>query len=1414
MSCMVTWKTAKDYGFTYASVPSFSGRKQVSSSQRDLSQGQEKQSEGIQANFGTYTVTSRRKMKARAPPPPIRAIASIPPMKQRSFSESDVIGNQSPEDFKENMLHRKVDLTISLPGGQEKVATVDGSKAVMDLLVDLCSQHHLNPAQHTLEVKSGVSQQPLTLRPNTLIGTLDVQTVTLKEKVAEVKTRKPPPKVPEKSVRLVVNFLSTQKAVVRVSPVVPLRNILPAVCEKCEFRQEHVILLRDAISKEELDMSKSLNDLAIKELYVWSSNLEKSRKLSAGSDTMEREKKGIRGFFRSHKKSSKNEGHVAMMDNDNYEEVFKTRSVSGSRPEGLSTAPSSPSANSRPIALGASLSLSNISGIGDKKRMAPPPPAASSQQLYIEKTTERKTPEQLPAAPKNKEQKQKRRAPAPPTPQMPKEKINDKEENRKSTTGNGRQMPQKPPRGITRSPPQLVIPPPPPYPPPDNDITNPPVFENGAVVTGPTKHVPVPAKREKRLIRGSSVSSEEVLTIDPTSVQETVSLNSYSTWGENTEDSGMVSSPSDIASLDLQNDGINNRDTFWNQEDTMKTNETYTASVRSASCNSNDSWSLPASPSRKDDELLSVKHGDEDIFIAAQFQQTLTELDEDLKDMDDVDNAYSNHNRSLSSSIYEKYSYEYAAVTESDVVLAVPVTIIDEVPDVNMYSPKSPTEKASPEKQYIMQGIKSAHNNIENQTKNKHAVSTDGENVVSRSGTTYSNVTSNYPIAESYATFPKKPEGTLQPSISYRNEFNTSTTYRHGNGRDLGEWKPSPSIEPRIERKPVKEIVDTFCESKQADKNKIKTEIEQPLNLLNNGSKTTEPVKPTFRPQLSYEPKGGLTTFTVVPPKSGVKQYERSVSLSASAIKIDDLGNLISPHSSVNKKDINDSFNNETEGPLLERAKEFWRSNSMDPQAGNSKQQPAKKLSVHSNKPSNHIPENKLTYLASKGVTPQTPINKLSERDNGLPQPKLFHPAAVSEQKMIIIESTSKGKPDLPILKPSYKRTSSQYVASAISKYTEPPNTKSLEMPETKQETKCDNRGLPMAPKPNTRNIPVEEQKVEIRTYNKQETDAEWKKMISNNGQGEDKSPIIEPLSKTNMVNKQSKINAEHRNFNESQSIVGNKPSSKVEQKCENTSNLCLSPPVESQARLASSASSNSFLKAVREKSVKMEQANSLGFSIHPSTPVNIAGKEDRPDSIYSTTTDEPDISGNSDIFGPKAKLRSVVQKPAQKDMSLHSALMGAIQSGQGKEKLKKLQSSPTNEEEKKFAEPENERSALLSAIRDQSGISRLKKVSSPASDELHTIKNIDVSMKEVEMACTEPLSIPPPPLMTPPPPPPLMPPPPPPPPSSSYVISAPKTSPAFTNNSIDVRESLMEAIRSGNGASRLKKVSASLHTL
>lgn len=69
----------------------------------------------------------------------------------------------------------------------------------MDLLVELCSRHHLNPALHTLELLSPEGHS-LGFKPNAPLGSLDVACVLIKEKVWEDRVvRRPAPKVPEVS---------------------------------------------------------------------------------------------------------------------------------------------------------------------------------------------------------------------------------------------------------------------------------------------------------------------------------------------------------------------------------------------------------------------------------------------------------------------------------------------------------------------------------------------------------------------------------------------------------------------------------------------------------------------------------------------------------------------------------------------------------------------------------------------------------------------------------------------------------------------------------------------------------------------------------------------------------------------------------------------------------------------------------------------------------------------------------------------------------------------------------------------------------------------------------------------------------------------------------------------------------------
>lgn len=67
---------------------------------------------------------------------------------------------------------------------------------------------------------------------------------------------------------MVINYKKTQKTILRVSPRVPLSEHLPAICEKCEFDVESTVLLKDVHSLAPLDLSCSLNDYAIREVYA------------------------------------------------------------------------------------------------------------------------------------------------------------------------------------------------------------------------------------------------------------------------------------------------------------------------------------------------------------------------------------------------------------------------------------------------------------------------------------------------------------------------------------------------------------------------------------------------------------------------------------------------------------------------------------------------------------------------------------------------------------------------------------------------------------------------------------------------------------------------------------------------------------------------------------------------------------------------------------------------------------------------------------------------------------------------------------------------------------------------------------------------------------------------------------------
>uniref|UniRef100_A0A3Q4HEH9 Cordon-bleu ubiquitin-like domain-containing protein n=1 Tax=Neolamprologus brichardi TaxID=32507 RepID=A0A3Q4HEH9_NEOBR len=258
-------------------------------------------------------------------------------------------------DQKENLIDKELSLTVVLPGGVEKTAIVHGSEPLMDLLVTLCAKYRLNPSSHTLELVTS-NKNNIKLKPNALIGTLDAEKIILKPK-GEDKNKKTGPQMPEATVRMVINYKKTQKTILRVNPRVPLAELLPAICEKCEFDVETTILLKDVQSRTPLNLSNSLNDYAIREVYA------RDTQVTPGKDKTQKEKenKGLFGVFRKSKKKSDQPTTASA----------PASPVLVSKPRPLSMA--LPSSNSSP------LGSPTISTDAPKKRRAPQPPILVSQ---------------------------------------------------------------------------------------------------------------------------------------------------------------------------------------------------------------------------------------------------------------------------------------------------------------------------------------------------------------------------------------------------------------------------------------------------------------------------------------------------------------------------------------------------------------------------------------------------------------------------------------------------------------------------------------------------------------------------------------------------------------------------------------------------------------------------------------------------------------------------------------------------------------------------------------------------------------------------------------------------------------------------------------------------------------------------
>ncbi|XP_008113366.2 cordon-bleu protein-like 1 isoform X2 [Anolis carolinensis] len=304
---------------------------------------------------------SGRKAKPKAPlPPPEKRIADC------SFDDSELT-NYTMEQ-KENIIDRDIELSVVLPGDVIKSTTVNGSKPMMDLLVYLCAQYRLNPSSHTIDLVS-VDKKQIKFKPNTPIGMLEVDKVILKPK--QMDKKKPTPVVPEQTVRVVVNYKKTQKTIVRVSPHVPLQDLLPIICSKCDFDPLHTVLLKTYQSSETLDLTKSLNVHGLRELYAmdisrstptteFSFSLQDCQN-SQNSDVLrEKENKGFFSFFQRNKKK---------------------REQTASAPATPLMSKPRPTFITKPNTISKHYESSTLPSEMPKKRRAPLPPMPASQSV-------------------------------------------------------------------------------------------------------------------------------------------------------------------------------------------------------------------------------------------------------------------------------------------------------------------------------------------------------------------------------------------------------------------------------------------------------------------------------------------------------------------------------------------------------------------------------------------------------------------------------------------------------------------------------------------------------------------------------------------------------------------------------------------------------------------------------------------------------------------------------------------------------------------------------------------------------------------------------------------------------------------------------------------------------------------------
>ncbi|XP_051574305.1 protein cordon-bleu-like isoform X3 [Myxocyprinus asiaticus] len=1377
-----------------------------------------------------------KRMKARAPPPP----RPPQPAPRRIFRNVPDGGGSSGGDSKENILRPCVDIHITLPTGYKTTVNVDGRKALMDLLVDLCSQYHLNPAYHTLELLSPDAQH-VSFKPNALLGALDISCALIKERVLEDKVvQKPPPKVPEKTVRLVVNYHRCQKAVVRVNPLAPLSTLVPVICQKCEFDPAHVLLLRDNISHHKLDLDKSLSELGIRELYVLDQTLVLQPKMAStpalnysaeslhsNSQSLSgSEKRGLLGFLKSNRRKSKtgdqSSEDMESLDDDSVVDNADTNI------NGLSLVASGPCGETRPSTLGQSQSVMNISRMSPKvelkKRRAPAPPPAPTQTMPLASQIHH-------GSPCSHNQLTKRKAPAPPptpSPSTPEPVIPTHEP---TAAVRGPSIPVPVERILLQAPATMS--------PADDSasdvshsiedselsgsicssssgdnvaggscsssLAEEPLAHQAHVIAAYTiskpKAEPVPIEEKEEAAPHTMTKQELGLsTQSPTSEDTEAALEIKMDEMENNRNSGIAWQHSahktvleKKAEQEVETVSLASNESFADQGyaasegmaeepgpvspseriqsdvDIMSLNSGSALRVKQSKDSYSDSdegcatWDSrhSANTQRGHQPVKRQNSYEDDPEITAQIHLTLADLDANLADIIQSDGASDFVDDEIPVSIVD---------------MDIPVTTIDEVPDDDRYSMSEFKATLLCSTQNVIRQSCTPCEAIQN--KNNNACLTNETNLNPSSATQkqsqnikLTGIEKN--VSPSSATQKWSKETKLTDDKEQKVVLNPDT-------KNKAETEDLKSQKDIVSQKPQGHVVHQTVQSvKKIPENRLKPAPMVRRQSTETANEDTRPINraPATQGKITQSSfsRFGMKTFTVIPPKPAVSQTTKPAgSLVIGAIKIDEQGNMVTKRMITTAPEKHCSPEGATcaTESSLGKAKAFWSSAEKQDQSSTTSRGP--------------VVKNKDADVVKPSLV--SGVSKLSEKslpEEALKEMNVLEKNSISVVacKPLIPEPVENSyftaeKRDLSFLKPS-RRTSSQYVASAIAKNNGLLSTKIDSIPERTES-----------------NVGVQKQLVYQRFNNE-----------------------IRPTNTLPV-----RLHKSATAFKPTESSVPPFAGSKHSQSY--LSHVAEKPTGSEQISSVDKGTlhGRDGTKSMDSQSINNKVQPSIYISTHI-IPLKSSSEEDSsinkfPDTsslrqmLTDTTrpplTKKPELN-ESDIpsepnqgntFGPVKKFKPVVFKPVQKETSLHSSLMEAIQSGEGIESLKKVSDSSSSYIAKNpsFIDVESEYSALLSAIRAPRNSTRLKKTKSGAAKELEQIRKAEED-RNVQIDIISPPTTPPPAFAAPQPPAFSVPPPPPPAPSKPLLVL-----PAVGNPEV-AREALLEAIRSGSGAQRLRKV-------